>query len=145
MKEKEIKKRIENGLCSKINFKNRSLKLGRKEIEVDFETELSEDFETELFERFEKYKYSTPSEIASHRKSYFKCLPYEELTDSDLIYGENRELARFELEFFLLKEISLGRTWEEIRKLNKKVGWFYQNEKDPDLILLKSWFLGDTK
>lgn len=145
MKEKEIKKRVENGSYFKINFKNRSLKLGRKEIEVEFESKLSEDFESELYKLFEDYKFSVPSEIASYRKSYFKCLPYEELDTEFLIYGKNRELARFELDFFLLKEISLGRTWEDIRKLNKRVGWFYQNEKDSDLILLKSWFLGEKK
>lgn len=86
--------------------------------------------------RYRDYKHSVPSERSeSHCRSYFKALPENKLTDEDMMYGMNREFARFELESFVLAMIMCGAL-----KWNSSWGsWFWQSENDKDLIILKEW------
>lgn len=86
--------------------------------------------------RYNDYKHSVPSERSeSHRRTYFKALPENELTDEDMMYGQSREFARFELETFVLAMIMCGAlTW------NPSWGsWFWQSQKDKDLVILREW------
>lgn len=57
------------------------------------------------------------------------------VTGEDMMYGEQREFARFELEFFVLMMIMCGAlTWQE-----EWGSWFWQSPTDKDLIILRDW------
>nr|WP_295440300.1 hypothetical protein [uncultured Prevotella sp.] len=85
---------------------------------------------------YEYYKRSVPSERSeSHRRYYFKALPEKDLTDEDMMYGDNREVERFKLEFFVLGSIISGKLiWKE-----EWGSWFWQSPSDKDLIILRDW------
>lgn len=85
---------------------------------------------------YKSYKYSTPSERSENkRRKYFKALPIEELTDKQLVTGATREVAQAVLETFILCHIVSGELYWDEEKMGK---WFYQGN-DPDLIILKKW------
>ena len=59
-----------------------------------------------------------------------------DLSDTDMLYGELREVARFKLEAYVLFCIVLGVfVWDEER-MGK---WFWQSEEDKDLVILRQW------
>lgn len=83
-----------------------------------------------------RYKRSVPSERSEHRgRSYFKALPERELSDHDMMYGEQREEARCRLELTVLIGLLDGTlAWQ------KEWGnWFWQSDKDKDLVILREW------
>ena len=87
---------------------------------------------------YHKYKYSIPSERSEkyRQREYFRALKPDEMTDGQLVTGEDRNYARAALEAFILCASLAGYlTWDE-----EQVGshWFYQG-KDKDLIILKKW------
>ena len=88
-------------------------------------------------ELYKNYKYSTPSEKSERYKqrNYFKALSPDEMTDEELVNGEDRNVAQAKLEGFILCASLAGYlTWDE-----KKMGkWFYQG-KDKDLVILREW------
>lgn len=88
-------------------------------------------------ELYHNYKYSTPTEKSEKYKqrNYFKALSPDEMTDEELVNGEDRNVARAKLEGFILCASLAGYlTWDE-----KKMGkWFYQG-KDKDLVILREW------
>lgn len=86
--------------------------------------------------RYNFYKHSVPSERSeSHIRSYFKALPEKELADIDMMYGQNREFARYELESFLLAMIMCGAfTWK-----TEWGSWFWQSHNDKDFVILRKW------
>lgn len=144
----ELIKRVENGESFYINFKNQALKIGKEFVIADgfYDDEriLYTDSELEMSDvlsyieaLYENYKYSLPSERNdSRRKQYFKALPVEKLTDKQMATGELREVARAKLEGFILCMIVDGFfVWNET-EMGK---WFYQSDRDPDLVLLRSW------
>ena len=85
---------------------------------------------------YKAYKHSVPSERSeSHRHSYFKALPEKDLSDENMMYGEQREVARCKLELRLLTYIIRGYI-----KWQKEWGsWFWQSPTDKDLIILRDW------
>lgn len=84
---------------------------------------------------YQLYKHSVPNQIR-YKKCYFKALPAEKLNVSDLIKGENRQAAKENLEMTLITGILNGSLkWPDPKK------WFWQSEKDKDLILLREWFM----
>lgn len=93
----------------------------------------------EIEEYYEKYKRSVPSERSERKERnvpQFKALPFDELTDEDMLYGERREEAKAKLEMFVLFAILSGAL-----KWNDDWGtWFWRSERDKDLVLLKKWF-----
>ena len=144
----ELIKRVEEGEPFYINFKNQALKIGKKFIISDgfyddsrilyttSELEMS-DILSYIETLYESYKHSLPSERSdSKRRQYFKALPVDKLTDEQMATGERREVARAKLEGFILCMIVDGFfVWNE-----KEMGkWFYQSDKDPDLVILRSW------
>lgn len=144
----ELIKRVEEGESFYINFKNQDLKIGRKLIVADgfydddqilFTTEELEmsDVLSYIETLYENYKYSLPSERSdSKRRTYFKALPVDKLTDEQMATGERREVARAKLEGFILCMIVDGFfVWDE-EEMGK---WFYQSKNDPDLVILRSW------
>lgn len=138
MKYKEIIKRVEDGEKYFINFERRTLRLGGKLINLR-EIEMPEyntDVMTEIESKYENYKHSIPSERSErHRRKYFKALPEKELSDKDMMYGEQREVARCRLELFILMSIVSGKlTWRE-----EWGTWFWQSDYDKDLIIFRQW------
>ena len=90
-----------------------------------------------LHELYGKYKHSIPSE-RSERKSrhaYFKALTEDELTDEDFMRGDNRLECQARLEMFVLGMVLNG----SLRWQDGWGSWFWQSDKDKDLVLLRSW------
>lgn len=140
---------VREGCKFEIDFKKRSMKTSKGAYILDGEWnqsyKLYELYEIEgikipiedLIEyAYEQYKYSVPSkESEKHKSKYFKAKPESELTDVDMITGENRSLAQAALEGFILCAILSGDfKWDE-EKYGK---WFYQG-KDKDFIILREW------
>lgn len=143
--------RVTNGESFHINFENRTMKVGGEVIIVNGEYDVSKglydgryenlnDILDEIREYYADYKYSLPSERSdSKRRKYFKALPVDELTDEQLMFGKPREVAQYALEAFILCMIVRGDfIWDE-QVLNN---WFWQDEFDPDLVILRSWIEG---
>ena len=144
----ELVQRVSDGELFYINFKNQSLKIGKKFIVTDglyddertlyttSELEMS-DILSYIEMLYKNYKYSLPSERSDNkRRQYFKALPVDKLTDKQMATGERREVARAKLEGFILCMIVDGFfVWDE-----KEMGkWFYQSKNDPDLVILRRW------
>lgn len=144
----ELIQRVEDGESFYINFKNQSLKIGKKFIVTDgfyddkrilfttSELEMS-DVLSYIEMLYKNYKHSLPSERSDgKRRQYFKALSVDELTDMQMATGEKREVARAKLEGFILCMIVDGYfVWDE----NELGKWFYQSKNDPDLVILRSW------
>lgn len=144
----ELVQRVTEGETFYVNFKNQSLKIGKKFVITDglyddkrtlyttSELEMS-DVLSYIEMLYKNYKYSLPSERSdSKRRQYFKALPVDKLTDKQMATGERREIARAKLEGFILCMIVDGFfVWDE-----KEMGkWFYQSKNDPDLVILRRW------
>lgn len=146
----ELIKRVENGETFNIDFEKRTMKVGKEYLIKNGEYDTSRnlfniyDDVTDLRvvlhmirELYRNYKYSLPSERSDKkRRTYFKALSVDELTDEQLATGEKREVAQAALEGFVLCSIISGRlVWNE--EIMGK--WFYQRPSDPDLVILRSW------
>lgn len=144
----ELTKRVSEGESFYVNFKNRSLKIGKKFIIADgvydSERELIKfqfnDINTilEMIEDLYRiYKTSLPSERSeSKRRTYFKALNTEEMTDEQLMFGDRREMAQARLEGFILCMIVNGKfKWNE-QTMGK---WFWQSKTDSSLVILRDW------
>lgn len=144
----ELIKRVQNGERFSINFEKRNLKVGKNWLIKNGETKEGDIICSlrpvvpvpEMIEHYYKeYKYSMPSERSdSNRKCYFKALSAEELTDEQMVYSENREVARARLEGFILcmilkRELKWDDDWGS---------YFWQSERDRDLVILRSWIEG---
>jgi len=82
------------------------------------------------------YKYSYPDEMGTKRKrSYFKALTADEMTDAELVTGAKRRTARVLLEATVLLSTLNG----DLKWRDEWGSWFYQGKKDKDFILLKEW------
>lgn len=88
-----------------------------------------QDVITEIERLYKEYKYSLPNRRSKDK--YFKALPYEELSDWDMVNGELREIAQAKLEGFVLCAKLLS-------KINFN-GWFWKSNADKDLVILKAW------
>ena len=144
----ELLSRVEQGEKFKINFEQRSMKVGKDYLIKNGECDIGRILYgihpiliSELIENlYNSYKYSCPSERSdSKRKGYFKALPVDELTDEQMIYGENRELMQAQLEGFILCAILMNHLkWEDLTEEK----WFWQSKNDKDLVILKQWIEG---
>ena len=144
----ELIKRVNEGETFYVNFKNRSLKIGKKFVITDGVHDDSRELIACSYDKLESildvidnlycnYKYSLPSERSdSKRRKYFKALSINEMNDMQLIAGERREVAQARLEGFILCMILNGKfKWDE----NAMGKWFYQSKTDLDLIILRDW------
>ena len=135
---------IENGANFRIDFRSRNLKVNGRHVIRDgrFDGTLGlpeyggGDFFTDVEELYRRYKYSIPSERSqSKSRRYFMALPESDLEDGDMLYGQHRDIAQFELEFYILCRIIGGFMWNP-----ETMGrWFWQSEKDKDLVILREW------
>jgi hypothetical protein len=133
--------RVQDGAKFTINLQKRTLRLDGNLVEIDNPAEyVQEDvnglFLLDLREIYDQYKHSVPSERSdSHRRTYFRALREKDLSDHDMMYGRPRELARFALEAFILCGLLSKKLWW----LDNWGTWFYQDEFEKDLILLREW------
>jgi hypothetical protein len=147
----ELVARVDNGESFSVDFEKRSMKVGNEYLikngEYDTSREVFDMGHKDIYDLYvalrmlrmlyQNYKYSLPSERSdSKRRKYFKALPIEKIPDDKLLIAERRETAQARLEGFILCAIITDQfKWDE-----KNMGkWFYQSEKDPDLVLLRSW------
>ena len=144
----ELLSRIEQGEKFHIDFEKRNMKVGKDWLIKNGECETGRILYgytpvqiLELIESYyEDYKYSCPSERSdSKRKGYFKALSVDDLSDEEMVCGENREYAQAKLEGFILCAILMGHfKWDE-EKMGK---WFWQSKGDPSLVILRQWIEG---
>ena len=146
---KELIERVSNGETFHIDLEKRTIKVGKKFLikngEYDTSRELfAKDVQFSINDildmihvKYHNYKYSLPSERSDKkRRTYFKALPMDQLTDKQLMCAERREIAQASLEGFILCMILENKfVWDE----NKLGKWFWQSNKDVDLVLLKKW------
>lgn len=150
----ELLLEVENGSRFKINFENRTMKVGNKfyikKGEWDLERPLIDPlvllkYNTipkclkHIEDLYKQLKTSRPSERSeSKRKTYFKTKSADELLDEELICNPPREYAQAALEGFILCMIL-----EDVLVWNEELmgKWYYQGD-DKDLILLRTWIEG---
>lgn len=83
---------------------------------------------------YARYKHSMIHKDLRY-KPYFKALKVEELSDEDFIGGEDRYIARARLEgYIMLASLNGNLKWKN------EDHWFWQDEEDKDLVVLKTWF-----
>lgn len=150
----ELIEMVDNGKTFRIDFENRTMKVGgkyliKKDTDYTMEDLFGKNWQFhEYYDLYsvlrmirllyKNYKYSLPSERSENkRRKYFKALPIEKMTDEQLMVAEKREIAQARLEGFVLCMIISGQlVWDEDIMKGK---WFYQAESDPDLIILRQW------
>lgn len=143
----ELMRRVEDGERFTIDFEKRSLKIGKEVIIDDGELmdgyELSFDSKSNfinplcvLEREYIAYRDSRPAEHEYGK--YFKCKRAEELTDEELILGDNREMARAKLEWYVLALILIGFKFEDFDTDEKH--WYWKS--DSGLVLMRRWFGG---
>lgn len=136
---------VENGTKFKVDFKTRSFKLNGQYIiqnsqyEGDLGVELYaslDEFLSNVEHLYTRYKHSIPSTMSECKsRKYFKALSDKDLEDEDMLFGVGRDIAQVELELYILCQIILGIGWDA----NKMGKWFWQSNKDRDLVILKNW------
>ena len=146
----ELIRRVESGETFCIDFEKRTMKVGNQFLIKDgmfnenrkltsmFDEPMElDDILQHIEEEYYYYKFSLPSERSdSKKRKYFKALSVNELTDEEMIFAHNREVAQCRLEGFILCAILQGKfKWDE-EQLGK---WFWQSKNDPDLVILRSW------
>ena len=123
----EIINSVSSGSVFNVDLKKKVLQLDKNNIPLDninVNISSSEDMLSTIHKLFERYKYSVPSERSEgKRRRYF-------------MFGEGRDTAQIKLELYvLLSSIYYKNFWGEIFKEH----FFYQSDKDKDLIILKDW------
>ena len=149
---KELLEAVNNGAKFKVDLINKSLWIDKKQYIREGEIiygsyyfikeddlcpygwvdKLNEDPWNWIESLYYEYKHSVPSEH-SNKKSYFKALPVDELTDSELAYNKARDFTQAILEGYILLGSLVG--WIEWEYGDY---WFYQGT-DKDLVILKSY------
>lgn len=136
----EIINSVSSGSVFNVDLKKKVLQLDKNNVPLDninVNISSSEDMLSTIHKLFERYKYSVPSERSEgKRRRYFKALKLSEIEYDDFMFGEGRDTAQIKLELYvLLSSIYHKDFWEEIFKEQ----FFYQSDKDRDLIILKDW------
>ena len=136
----EIINSVASGSVFNVDLKKKVLQLDKNNVPLDninVNISSSEDMLSTIHKLFERYKYSVPSERSEgKRRRYFKALKLSEIDYDDFMFGEGRDTAQIKLELYvLLSSIYYKNFWEEIFKER----FFYQSDKDRDLIILKDW------
>lgn len=82
---------------------------------------------------YQEYKHSVPNSRWKDN-AYFKALDVAELTDDELAFNISRKFGEAMLTGYIL----LGGLMDWIEWKNDN-HWFYQDDEDEDLIILKQW------
>lgn len=134
---------VSKGKRFSIDFKNRNMKIGNKYLVKNGKYEGEYGFTIHealphIEELFANYKVSLPSEHSDLRKFYFRAKSVDELSDEEMVLGEEREIARAKLESYILGLMLSGFNWDAQDELKGK--WFWQGT-DKSLVLFKEWFV----
>ena len=134
--------KIERGSKFNIDLSKRTLSIDKKRVKLkdqDLGMNRIDDMPRILEvidELYKDFRTSVPSETADNNQGrYFRAFDIDNLTDEQLIYGENRQIARFRLEFFILCQLIYGTfIWDD-----ELLGgtWFYQSKMDKSLVIRK--------
>lgn len=125
---------VENGNKFKINLLEKKAYLKKrngkhwKQIQIQ---DLVDPVSWEIVEElYSIYKRSVPANVKLNGNSpYFKAVPLDELNESDIACGEQRNIAQAMLELYIL-----------VADLEMEEGkWFWQSKKDKDLVVLRNW------
>ena len=144
----EAQEKVHNGSSFRINLEKRDLVIDGKYIIKEGQYEGSLGYDTNfpvndllvMAEGFYwQYRHSIPSARSEARyRRYFRALPEHELSEDDMLYGENRELAQLRLELYLLIAIlNSDLIWDEFAKGY----WVWQSDKYKSLIILRQWII----
>ena len=82
---------------------------------------------------YHDFKHSVPSKNGM-KKSYFKALPVDKLTDAELAYNADRSYCQAILEGYILLASLVG--W---LKWENGTHWFWKSETDEELVVLRQW------
>jgi len=146
----EAQEKVHNGSTFRINLEKRNLLIDGKYIIKEgnydgclgYNTEFTVNDLLVIIEEFYwQYLHSVPSARSDAKyKRYFRALPEHELSEKDMLYGENRELAQLRLELFLLISIiNENFNWDDFAQDK----WFWQSNKYSSLIILKQWIVNN--
>lgn len=142
---KETVEAVSQGARFKVDFQNRNLRVNGKYIIKDnvYDGDLgvqftsAEDALSTIEELYAIYRHSVPTERSEGKTvKYFNSLKEYELSDEDMMYGEQRDLAQIKLELYVLCMILSDIKWDDFAKDK----WFWKSQAEPDLVLLKDWF-----
>lgn len=146
----ELERRVTDGEIFSIDFKKRTMKVGKDCLIKNGEYDTSRRLCTEsdvpvgmdlvlgcINVLYSTYRVSLPSERSDKKRhTYFKALPIEEISDAQLMRAERREVARARLEGYILCMILEKRfIWNE----DTMGKWFWQSKGWPDLVILRDW------
>lgn len=91
----------------------------------------------ELNTLYREYKSSQPSEGSSKfRHPYFRALSPNEMTDEELLLGQDRQTAKEALETAVLMG-ALNGSLRSLFATDRQ--WFWQSDEDNDFVILRSW------
>lgn len=93
------------------------------------------DFYQGLEERYEKYYLSVPSKVDRFVRANFIAKNYDKMTFEEIMNpsSNNRNLARYELEWFVMANAVKGNIpWNEEH-------WYWQSKEFPRLIIYKEY------
>ena len=153
---KDLIDAVDNGKKFKVDLINKSLWINRKQVikegEIVNEQDKSKDlicasdlhcigWVESLIENpwnwieflYQEYKHSVPSEH-SNKRSYFKALSVDELTDDELAFNIDRDFGQCLIEGYILLASLQG-----ILKWEFGSHWFYQSQEDEDLVVLRNF------
>ena len=81
------------------------------------------------------YKKSVPTKESTKRKYNFKALSFDELSMKELMTGENRVIASYKLELYILLGTVAG-----VFEWKNANHWYWKCPSELGLILYKKWF-----
>lgn len=133
--------RVEQRQRFSINLKTQTLKVGRKLL-IDngkiADDMVAMEIPADALERIESlygnYIKSIPS-ASDRRKLPFYAPTADEMDIEDMIFGEEREIARARLEGYVVCLAASGFKWKE-----EMGSWFWKSPQFADLVLLREWF-----
>lgn len=147
---------VDKGKKFKVDLINKSLWINKKQIIKEGEIVHEQDHGKELIEPndlncmgwvstldeypwdwieflYDEYKHSVPREN-SNKRSYFKALSVDELTDEELAFNIDRDFGQAMLEgYILLASLKGWLKWE------LETHWFWQSDKDDNLVIIRNW------
>lgn len=118
-------KKVEQGCKYRIDLAKHELRINNKITNFD---SFIGDWQT-ADELYEKFKHSAPCERTNGNTPYFKALDFEQLSDDELAFNENRNIAQAMLEGYLLMA---NMKWQNDKQ-------WYRKGADTDFIVLRDW------
>lgn len=140
---KELMDKLSKMYNFRIDFVSKSMYLNGKEVDLTSTGDyLSESDLTGFTVKekatvlYENYRFSSTSGIGKKKSTWFKPIDPDDLSLVDLVDGEDRKIAQYRLEVFILCS-GLQGLWEfEPRQ------WYWQSDIYPDFVVKKNWVTG---